>query len=330
MDVDAYVGAHRDEWARLEVLMGRGRKLTGDEADELVGLYQRVATHLSVVRSASPDPALVGRLSTLVARARATVAGSPAPAWTDVGRFFAVVYPAALYRSMRWWVPVGVVFCVVGLVVGGWVSSHPAVQGSIASPAEIRQLVDHDFENYYSSAPGGSFAAKVATNNAWVCALMLAFGVFLVPVVYLMWQNALNVGVAGGLMAASGKLDLFFGLILPHGLLELTCVFVSAGAGLRLGWTWIDPGPRTRSQALMEEGLAAGALAVGLAVTLAVSGVIEAFVTPSPLPTVARIGIGIIVWLAFLGYVLGPGRRAVLAGEMGGARGAGESAPVAA
>ena len=71
----------------------------------------------------------------------------------------------------------------------------------------------------------------MATNNAWVTALALALGVFLLPVVWLLWQNALNVGVAGGLMAANDRLGLFFGLILPHGLLELTCVFVASGRG---------------------------------------------------------------------------------------------------
>ena len=151
-------------------------------------------------------------------------------------------YPAALYRSMRWWVAVGVAFTVVGLIVGAWVAGNTEVQATIAAPEQIRQLVEHDFEDYYSSAPAGSFAAKVATNNAWVAALALALGVFLLPVVWILWQNALNVGIAAGLMAANDRLGLFFGLILPHGLLELTCVFVAAGAGLRLGWSWIDPG----------------------------------------------------------------------------------------
>jgi len=288
-------------------------------------LYQRVATHLSVVRSASPDPALVGRLSSLVARARSAVTGAQAPAWRDLARFFTVVFPAALYRSARWWTAVGVVFCLVGLAVGAWVAANPEVQATIAAPEQIRQLVERDFENYYSSAPAGSFAAKVATNNAWVAALALALGVFLLPVVWILWQNALNVGIAGGLMGANGKLDLFFGLILPHGLLELTCVFVAAGAGLRLGWSWIDPGGRTRSRALAEEGQAAGALALGLAATLFVSGVIEAFVTPSGLPTWARVGIGAVVWLAFLGYVVLLGGRAVRAGETGDIGGSGRT-----
>jgi uncharacterized membrane protein SpoIIM required for sporulation len=318
VDVDAYVTAHRAEWDRLDALVSRRRRLSGDEADELVSLYQRTATHLSVIRSSSPDPTLVARLSTLVARARSSVAGSPAPSWRDLARFFSVVYPAALYRSMRWWVSAGVAFCLVSLALAAWVATHPSVQGKLLPPEAVRQLVDHDVVDYYSSAPAGSFALQVATNNALVTALCLVSGVLIVPVVFLLWQNASNVGVIGGFMAANDKTGLFFGLILPHGLLELTCVFIAAGAGLRLGWSWVDPGPRTRSEAMAREGLAVVALALGLAATLLVSGVIEAFVTPSPLPTWARIGIGLVVWLAFLTYIVVLGGRAVRAGETGG------------
>jgi hypothetical protein len=69
---------------------------------------------------------------------------------------------------------------------------------------------------------------------------------------------------------------------------------------------------------------------MGLVVVLAVSGVIEAFVTPSPLPTWARITLGALVWLAFLAYVGVLGGRAVRAGETGdlAADQAGEHVPV--
>jgi uncharacterized membrane protein SpoIIM required for sporulation len=118
-------------------------------------------------------------------------------------------------------------------------------------------------------------------------------------------------------MVGCGRSSEFFGLISPHGILELTAVFVAAGAGLRLGWSWVDPGPRPRGQALAEAGRAAVTLALGLVVVLAVSGAIEAFVTPSPLPTWARVGIGAIAEVAFLGYVFSYGRRAALRGETG-------------
>jgi hypothetical protein len=57
MDLDVFVAAHRTEWDRLDALLRRRRSLTGTEADELVTLYQRTATHLSLIQSSAPDPA---------------------------------------------------------------------------------------------------------------------------------------------------------------------------------------------------------------------------------------------------------------------------------
>jgi uncharacterized membrane protein SpoIIM required for sporulation len=213
-----------------------------------------------------------------------------------------------------------------------WVATSPDVRASIAAPAEIETLTrpGGEFETYYSSNPAGSFAAQVWTNNAWITAGCLMLGVLLgIPVVYLLWMNAVNLGVSGGLMAAVGRGDVFLGLISPHGLLELTAVFVAGGIGIRLGWTVVDPRGRTRSQALAEEGRSVVTVALGLACVLAVSGVIEAFVTPSGLPAWARVGIGVLTELAFLLYVFVIGRRAVAAGETGDidARQAGDTLP---
>jgi hypothetical protein len=61
-------------------------------------------------------------------------------------------------------------------------------------------------------------------------------------------------------------------------------------------------------------------VAVGLVFVLFVSGLVEGFVTPSPLPAWARIGIGAAVLAAYWIYVLVWGRRAFLAGERGDLR----------
>ena len=321
MDLDAYVATHRQEWDRLETLLARAsrpRRLTGPEVDELVDLYQRVATHLSVLQSAGRDPQLVGRLSSLVARARSTVAGSRQAAWKDAARFLRVDFPVVLYRSRYWWLGAGAAFLIIAFGWGSFIATHPEAQAAIAPPEQIKALVEKDFANYYSASPAQDFAAKVFTNNAYLAAAAVASGVLLgLPIFYLLYANALSVGVAGGLLAANGKAGLFFGLILPHGLLELTAVFVAAGLGLKLGWTVVDPGLRTRGQALAEEGRALMSGAIGLALVLLVSGLIEAFVTPSPLPTWARIAIGVLAETAFVLWVFGLGRRAALGGSTG-------------
>ncbi len=321
MDVDAFVASRSPQWVRLAQLSRsarRPKRMSGAEVDELVLLYQRTATDLSTVRSATPDPALVGRLSRLVGDARSAVTGPHGGAWVNAQHFVMVRFPAQLYRLWRWWVSVGVVFLLVAFAMGFWIATHRHVQSQLAPPDTVKALVNHDFKSYYSDHPAHDFAFHVWINNAWVAALSLVSGVFLgIPTVYLMLQNAANVGVDGGYMVAAGHTGEFFGLLLPHGTLELTALFIAAGVGLKLGWTVVDPGPRSRTDALAEEGRGAGAVSIGLIGVLAISGILEGFVTPSPLPTWARLAIGIAVWCAFMAYIVVLGGRAVRAGETG-------------
>jgi uncharacterized membrane protein SpoIIM required for sporulation len=159
---------------------------------------------------------------------------------------------------------------------------------------------------------------RVWTNNAWVAAQCIGYAILLgLPIPYVLFSNAANLAVVGGLMFDAGKGDVFLGLLMPHGLLELTAVFLAAAAGMRLGWSVIAPGDRPRGQVLAEQGRAVVSVAVGLVVVLLVSGLIEALVTPSPLPTFVRIGIGVAAEIAFLAYVIHFGRRGVRAGETG-------------
>lgn len=181
VDLDAYVAAHYGEWERLARL-GKQRRLSGAEADELLDLYQRTATHLSVIRSAAPDPTLVQYLSTVLAKARARALGTRTSSWTSVVRFFAETFPAILYRSRHWWVTTAVVNVVVAFVIGMWVKANPDVQTSFISPEETDHLVNHDFADYYSTYAAHEFALQVWTNNAWVAAICIAFGVLALPV----------------------------------------------------------------------------------------------------------------------------------------------------
>jgi uncharacterized membrane protein SpoIIM required for sporulation len=324
VDLDAYVAAHRGEWDRLEALVRRARsprRLSGRDVDELVDLYQRTATHLSVIQSAGRDPVLIAKLSSLIARARGAVAGGRQALWKDVARFLREDFPAVVYRTRWWWLGAAAASIVVATAYGVWIAHSPSAQLAVAPPEVVKQLVSKDFKDYYSSAPAQDFTSKVFTNNVFVAAQAILFGVLLgLPVLFVLYQNALNVGVAGGLMAANGRLGEFFGLILPHGMLELTAVFVASGLGLKLGWTVVDPGGRTRGAALAEEGRALVVGALGLALMLLTSGLIEGFVTPSGLPTWLRIGIGAVAEILFLLWVFVLGRRAVKRGVTGDLR----------
>jgi uncharacterized membrane protein SpoIIM required for sporulation len=316
VDLDAYVGARSHEWLRLHDL-SRRRTMTGAEADEFLDLYQRTSTHLSVVRSASPDPSVVTYLSGVLARARLTTVGAGTTIPEVLLGFVTRTFPAALYRLRWWWIGMAVGTLLVALGAGVWTMYHPEVYASVLTPAQIDAYVNSDFANYYSEYAHHEFATLVWVNNAWVSAQAIAFGVAGLPTLWVMYDNAINLGVSGALMISHGRASLFFGMILPHGLLELTAVFIAGGVGLRLFMSWISPGARTRLQSFAHEGRTAMAVVLGLVGVLLVSGFIEGFVTPSALPTWARIAIGVVVEALFLAYVFRVGGRAVADGATG-------------
>lgn len=319
MDIDAFVISHAPQWNRLDRL-ARRRNLSVAEVDELLALHQATATDLSMVRSALPDTELVGRLSATLALSRSALTAPRVASWRAVRTFFAAKLPAAIYRSRWWWGPTAILSLLASLALGWWLVAHPDVRDTLIPSSQVQQLTQPggDFETYYRSAPAHDFAAQVWTNNFWLALETLFSGVlFGIPVLFILWENVVNLGTDGGFMFAAGRGDVFFTLITPHGLLEMTSLFISAGVGLRLGWTLVDPGPRTRLAALEHEGRTAAVVGIGMILTLLCTGVIEAFVTPSALPAWARIGIGVLVESAFLAYVFVVGRRAYLRGDAG-------------
>lgn len=310
MDVDAYSYAHRRAWERLN-LLARKRRLSGAEADELVLLYRRTSQQLARLQSHSPEPDLIAGLSAVLTRARGRVLGTRSDTFDEIGRFFTHRFPAAVYRAWPWWVSVTAIFLTLSTVLAAWIPGSGTARAFFGIPDDTTQLTapGGDFETYYSEHENSAFAAQVWTNNAWVAAIALFTGVLLLPALYVLFMNALNLGITAGLMSEAGRLDSFFGNVLPHGTLELTAVLVAGGAGLKLGWTLVDPGRLSRAEAVARQGRATATIALGLAVVLLVCGLLEGFVTPSALPTALKVSIGFAAEALFLGYVFGIGRR---------------------
>ena len=322
MDIDGFITTHREEWQRLAALLDKaGRspaRLSAEELEELAVRYQRAATHLSIARTRFGDRALVNELSALVARASALLYGTRGGSWRSLSRFVVETFPAAVWHTRAFHVAATLLFLLPAAAAAWWIGTSEAALEATA-PAAVREAyVTEDFEAYYSSDPSAQFATEVTVNNIQVAILAFAGGGLLAaPTVFVMAFNGLNVGVALGFFIAAGEQARFWGLITPHGLLELTAVFLAGGAGLRVGWTLIAPGDRRRGAALREEGRRAIAILAGLTVVFLAAGLIEGFVTGSALPTAVRVGIGVVAEVAFLAYVVVLGRRATATGLTG-------------
>ncbi|GGA65139.1 membrane protein [Pseudoclavibacter endophyticus] len=316
MDLDAFTTAKRGEWDRLRDLARRGG-LSGAEADELIARYQSGATDLSALRTMYGETPEADYLSVGLSRARLRFTGAAANIVDVLVRYFTLQLPAALYR-VRWWTLAAAVFTILaGMLTAVWVLSNPTVLAYLGSESQLDQYVNEDFVNYYSEYSETAFAARVFTNNAWIAAQCIAFGITGLWVPYVLLQNAIGLGQSAAIFTSYDQLDVFFLWIAPHGLLELTMVFVAAGAGFKLFWTWVVPGARTRGRAIAEEGRRLFVVAIGTTIFLFISGVIEGFVTRQDWPWAIKIGIGALALGLYLVYALWLGGRAAKAGETG-------------
>ena len=321
MDIDRFLLANEATWRRLDVLTRKASRsasrLPASELDELVSLYQRAGTHLSYARTAFADPGLTSRLSRLVAAAGGVIYGSRPRTLRGLARFFSRTFPAALWHVRPFLAAATVLTFVPAAVVAVHLTSDRAALEAVSSPAE-RAAFLRAGTDYYSAQPSAQFASQVFTNNARVAVLAFSVGIALGLVTALVLVvNGTNLGQFVAVFVDAGKGTELFGLLIPHGVIELSAVVVAGAAGLRLGWTIIDPGDRRRGPALAEEGKRAVALVMGTAAMLLVAGLIEGFVTGSALPTPIRIGLGMAVGASFWFYAWAFGRRAAAEGRTG-------------
>ncbi len=321
MDLDRYLTLHRGEWDRLRTLTAAVSKspksVSRDEQDEFVALHHRVSAQLSFARNYYADPGLDAELNGLVARSNAVLYRRTSSSRSAMRRFFSISFPAAVWHIRR---AVGVsalALFVPWIIVAVWLGTSDEALNLAIDEETRNALVERDFENYYSSAAAEEFAVRVLVNNIQVSFLAYALGVtFGVGTLYILAFNGFNVGASHGVFIAAGAQGTFFGLITPHGLLELSAVIIAGAAGLSMGWALVRPGDRTRSRAFGEEGKRSIAVIIGLILAFVVAGLIEGFVTPG-LPLWPRIAVGASVWAAFVVYIVVFGRRAELAGFTG-------------
>src|SRR5690606_37530133 len=219
VDADALSDARRAEWERLDAL-SRSR-LDGAGVDELIVRYRAASADLAELKTSVGDSPQGSYVSSILARARLRLTGASDNVLTQIGRFFADQLPAALYR-VRWtMLVIALAFIVVAVGIAAWVSSDPELVATLGPPDLLKQYAEESFTGYYTENPAAVFAGMVWTNNAWIAAQCVLFGVTGVWPLYVIMQNAVNVGISGAVMAAHDRADVMVLYILPHGMLEL-------------------------------------------------------------------------------------------------------------
>ncbi len=301
MNVDAFVADRSPVWNRLEQLATESRRrperLGPDGVRELGFRYRETVADLAFARRRFAGDPVVRRLEVLVTEARHLVYDSE----RRTGAVAEFVSHGYWRRIRERPVPllVAVLFLFApALLAGTWAWRDPGAASGLV-PSQYQRVTEPRPSGTnlgVSVSDEAALASQIFTNNITVTMLAFGGGLLLgLGTVLVLLQNGVLLGAVAGLSIGAGNGRPFFALVTAHGVLELSCICVSAAAGLRIGWAIVDPGYRRRGDALRDEARAAVEMLIGTAPWLVVAGLVEGFVTPAglPLPVVITIGLGL-------------------------------------
>lgn len=147
-------------------------------------------------------------------------------------------------------------------------------------------------------------------HNTGIGLKCFASGLLVIPGLVITLFNAVSLGAAFGYMARPDVMqsETFFEFVTAHGPYELTAIVLSAGAGLRLGISWMKTDGLTRVCSLRKAGQNAMPLMGAAMILFFLAALIEGFVSPSPAPywfkaTIAVFSSGsLMFYFIILGY----------------------------
>jgi uncharacterized membrane protein SpoIIM required for sporulation len=297
MDADRFTRERQAGWEELAALVreaGTRPQRLGSEALLRLGRrYRAAAADLALARRLFPGHPVTRLLERLVTEARQSVYATE-PRRRSLRGFLATGYwQRVLERPLLLGLALAMLFVPMTLAVV-WAVDDPAAALGIV-PADFQGATEPG-SHTADLEPGEEAAMSSAlyTNNIRVTFLAVAGGVLLgLGTAAVIVFNGGLIGAILGLTIENGAFDELLRFVLPHGLLELTCIAVSAMAGLRLGWSIVDPGPLTRGASLRREARTAIEIVLGTMPWLVLAGLIEAFVSPRQLPVGAALAVGV-------------------------------------
>jgi uncharacterized membrane protein SpoIIM required for sporulation len=145
-------------------------------------------------------------------------------------------------------------------------------------------------------------SSAIMTNNLSVCFFTFAGGITGgLFTLYSLFHNGLSIGTVIEACRQHHMALNILSFMAAHGSLELPAIFISGGAGLRLGAGLLFPGMLRRKDALAQAG------AVPM---LIVAGLLEAFLSPTAAPNAVKFTVCAVLLSALTFWLSEAGRKA--------------------
>ncbi|WP_400163359.1 stage II sporulation protein M [Brevibacillus sp. TJ4] len=312
MDLTSFWHTHKATWDELEQLVEafqkKSRKVSASDIDRMTLLYKKTSAHLAYIRSHYPADDLALYLNQLVSRAHNLTYKQRSGSWQQLAHFFGT-HAIELVQKRIWFIAVAAgLFCLGGLFGFIAVANDPLNLYFVLPDGMAEYIDPASLGEGHDTLNNPLISTMIMTNNIRVAILAFVSGVtFGLFPIYLLLFNGLLVGALAAVYHQFGSGYAFWAYILPHGIIELTAIFIAGGAGLYMGYRMLVPGRYSRRHQFLEAAKESGQLLLATLPLFVIAGLIEGFITPSTtLSLEAKYSVaGITLLLLVLWYAVG-------------------------
>jgi uncharacterized membrane protein SpoIIM required for sporulation len=272
--------------------------------------YMQICQHLALSKQRLYDTALIERLNKLVMRLYRELYRYRTDSHLNFFGFFVREFPLAIYRH-RYFIGLALlVFLLPGLIAGSWVYFDENAIYSILDAPDVRGV-----EQMYDPAASKLGREREADTDVFMFSfyiqnnISVAFRCFAggllagVGTLFVLFFNGLHIGSVAGHLTRLDFVDTFYPFVVGHGSFELTAIVFSGAAGLKLGYSILNPGQYSRLNSLRLAGRDAIPMLYGIVLMLIIAAFMEAFWSSSAtLPINVKYIVGAICWSLVLLY----------------------------
>lgn len=293
MNVEQFIKKNSSSWNELkdltDLLDKKGIKhCDSSQIKRYLYLFRQSSHQLAFARTHFPGSEVIPYLNALVANSHNHIYSVKKYDFSEVKSFFSFELPNSI-RKQKSYIITGAIIFFLGFMFSLLIVSNNPQNANYFMPEEMIENINWDGD----TSSGWNYplmSSYIMTNNisvafkAFVLGITLGIGTF-----YILFFNGALLGALTALVYNYGNPLGYWSLILPHGILELTAIFIAGGAGLILSRSILMPKEYSRKHSIIKGAKESISLMLGVIIFLIIAGIIEGFFTPANISPIAKL-----------------------------------------
>ena len=278
-------------WRELEELSmrmgGRKKKSDPDQVTRFTTLYRAACADLALAESYQLPPQTVEYLHRLVGRAHNQLYRSQSyqlQSWTK--RIFRDT-PRQIFNDPC--IQIATVLFWGLFLIAGYLSYNTTIWPGFSEAVVGVEGLDQMRDMYTGFGGNNGIGSRsfmmgfYITNNATIGLSCFVMMLLVIPGIVVLSFNAIYLGTVFGFMfrqESGAASENFQNFVTAHGPFELTAIILAAGAGLKIGLSWMMTDGLNRKDSLLKTAREALPIVMCAVVLFALAALIEGFISP--------------------------------------------------